>query len=181
MRNFFSHCLVSCHHKIELIDSWLSYHWRNQVPCPRGGLLAAALWRHRPPLHLLCFSKQEKYFPRYHQMWARPPEMLVLGFQEDGWVPHPPLSPSLSSTSHLMLQSHFLSDLVRWLLVVIVSITFFSVGWKESWWQISKCKLASSSSWDTWTRVMLLIKRVIVFKPARPSQQIYLGLVLISM
>ena len=69
------------------------------------------------------------------------------------------------SVLHLMLQSHFLADLVSRLLVVVDEITFFSsVGWKESWWKFSRCKSASTLSWATWTKVMLLIKRVIVFK-----------------
>ena len=173
---------MSCHHKIELIDSWLSYHWRNQVPClssphrpgAAGGRLAAPGWG----LHLLCSASQNKrnISPRYHQMWARPPEMLVLGFQEDGWVPALPLLPlpPPSSNSHLMLPRTSLLILSGGCRLVDI----FLFSWlKGVLMKVSKCKLASSLSW---TRVMLFIKRVIVCG-ARASHQIYLRLVLISM
>ena len=144
---------MSCHHKIELIDSWLSYHWRNQVPCLSspllswppgcgwrqvGGTWVSAVSQSSPPARLL--QTREIFPPDITR--CEPVLQRCLSWASkkmDGSLPSP-LSPSPpSSNSHLMLQrtSLLIFSGGCWLeFFFFVELIFFSsVGWKESWWK----------------------------------------------
>ena len=92
--------------------------------------------------------------------------MLVLGFQEDGWVPAlplpPPLPPLLPSILHLASDAaeNFLADLLRWLSVgcflleFIFSLlfversldeSFLNVNWLAVYHEPESCYLSRES------------------------------------
>ena len=108
--------------------------------------------------------------------------MLVLGFQEDGWVPHP--SPLPLSVLHLASDAaeNFLADLLRWLSVgcflleFIFSLlfversldeSFLNVNWLAVYHEPESCYLSRES--------------LFVEPQSAAGHQSYPSLVLISM
>ena len=146
---------MSCHHKIELIDSWLSYHWRNQVPCLSspllswppgcgwrqvGGTWVSAVSQSSPPARLL--QTREIFPPDITRCEPGLQRCLSWASKKmDGSLPSPSLPPSILQLASDAAEN-FLADLVSRLSVgcllffFSVGLIFFSsVGWKESRWK----------------------------------------------